>query len=298
MNKFEKIVGDLYLLKVPFSNVWTGVILSTGETDGSGRKVLIDSSNQRERVDDTIVPALAEMGLKLTDVSVLLCTHTHGDHVGGHARIRELAPDVKIYCYDKSLPKMRDPLKYNKAIRAVFPEYSPAPSAGLTGIEPDEVIGDYALVCDRFRLIPAAGHDTDTVCWLDTATGTLVCGDSLQANGTDSQGMALYMDLPSYRATLHRLLDLGADNLITGHDYNPVGISAFGRENVKKYLETCLELVSFYDGFIRAMYACGKSEPEIAEALIDEVHGVRPSYLFLALHTVDSHIREIKKERA
>ena len=102
MNKFEKIVGDLYLLKVPFSNVWTGVILSTGETDGSGRKVLIDSSNQRERVDDTIVPALAEMGLKLTDVSVLLCTHTHGDHIGGHARIRELAPDVKIYCYDKS----------------------------------------------------------------------------------------------------------------------------------------------------------------------------------------------------
>ena len=37
MNKFEKIVGDLYLLKVPFSNVWTGVILSTGESDGSGR---------------------------------------------------------------------------------------------------------------------------------------------------------------------------------------------------------------------------------------------------------------------
>ena len=33
----------------------------------------------------------------------IIVTHTHGDHVGGHARIRELAPSVKIYCYDKSV---------------------------------------------------------------------------------------------------------------------------------------------------------------------------------------------------
>ena len=31
LHKFEKIVGDIYLLQIPFSIVWTGVVLIKGE---------------------------------------------------------------------------------------------------------------------------------------------------------------------------------------------------------------------------------------------------------------------------
>ena len=76
-SRFERVCGDLHVLRVPFGNVWTAVVLAGSKEGGC---VLIDSANCAERVDDTIVPALEKMGLSLSDVRYLLCTHTHGDH--------------------------------------------------------------------------------------------------------------------------------------------------------------------------------------------------------------------------
>ena len=85
MPRFEKVCPGIFLLKVPFSGLWTGVVLVAGEVN-----CLIDSAATADDVDAYILPALEKQGLALSDIDWLLNTHSHGDHIGGHARLMEL----------------------------------------------------------------------------------------------------------------------------------------------------------------------------------------------------------------
>jgi len=293
MTSFERITGDLFLLKVPFGNVWTGIILAGSKEEGY---ILIDSANCSERIDDMLIPALTELGIELSDIKYLLCTHTHGDHVGGHLRIKELAPDIKALCTEEQLPKLRDPLKYSKLIRSVFPEHSPAAPGGLRGIEPDGIIKEGDVIGGRMELILTPGHDSDAVCFFDRVTKTVICGDSLQANGTPSQGIGLYMDLEDYNATLGKLSALNAENLVASHSYTPFGDVVTGKEKVSACLKECEDIKNTYHSIIKRLLGEGKSPVEIVTELTKEVNATLPAYLFLPLYTVTAHIRLIEKE--
>ena len=53
--KFEHVIGNIKLLKVPFGTSWTGVIVVDDE-----KKILIDSAALPEDVDNVIIPALQD----------------------------------------------------------------------------------------------------------------------------------------------------------------------------------------------------------------------------------------------
>ena len=78
MYSFQEIVKDIFVLKTPFSTVWTGITLIRGE-----KNFLIDSGAHAPEM--YLIPALAELGMKITDVDYLLNTHCHGDHITGHS---------------------------------------------------------------------------------------------------------------------------------------------------------------------------------------------------------------------
>ena len=56
MEKFEQVLPDVWLLKVPFGIVWTGVILVRGE-----KTFLIDSSQAQP--EEFLIPALDALGV-------------------------------------------------------------------------------------------------------------------------------------------------------------------------------------------------------------------------------------------
>lgn len=89
---FEKVIGDIYRLKVPFDSLYTSVFLIK-KRQGN---VLIDCATYTSDVDEYIVPSLWNLGLRVTDIQYLILTHKHGDHAGGKERILELCPDIKI----------------------------------------------------------------------------------------------------------------------------------------------------------------------------------------------------------
>lgn len=89
---FNKEIGEVYRLKVPFEDLYTSVFLIRKEQGN----VLVDSATYVRDVDDYIIPALEEMGLSITDIHYLVLTHNHGDHVGGKERLLELVPNIKI----------------------------------------------------------------------------------------------------------------------------------------------------------------------------------------------------------
>jgi len=92
--KFEKEIGEIYRLKTPIDGgeLYTSVFLIKREN----ANVLVDCATTDEDVDEYIVPALAEKGLKLQDINCLIITHDHGDHAGGKDRILQLYPNIKI----------------------------------------------------------------------------------------------------------------------------------------------------------------------------------------------------------
>lgn len=288
MLHFEELYPDIYLLKVPFSGLWTGVLLIKGEEN-----FLIDSGAKDTDVDQHIVPALAELGMDLHSIQWLLNTHSHGDHIGGHARIQNLAT-LKVAAHVSSAPKVADPVPYAIETRTKFPEHSPAPQCYLQGVPVDRVLEDGEVIAGRLQVIHTPGHDDDCVCWYDLKTKTLITGDSLQGNGTPAQGVGFYKNLDQYRSSLRKLQQLPIDNILCGHDYDEIGWNISGADAVRKALQHCEDALTRYHHFILQQYQAGVTDPvELALALI-RTHGcAMPEKLFLALYTVTQHLEQI-----
>lgn len=281
MVEFEKLAENVRRAPVTFPGCWAGVYLVTGQEN-----ILVDTGGCAATVDSDIVPALEKLGMTLKDISWMAMTHIHGDHVGGAARLKELAPWIRTACFEGSAERMRSPRDYSAEIRAAFPGKSAPVPAVLDGVEPDLLLKDGDTLGDLV-LIHTPGHDTDSCSYLDTRTRTLLTGDSLQLNGTVSQGCSLLMDVPGYRETIARLKRMEIDHIACGHPYLPLGADADGKENVKAYLDACEACLHHDEGFVRGMMAAGVTDPDqIAKALIREVGGIEPKYLFLPLYTV------------
>ncbi len=287
MEGFVRLAPDIYRMAVPFPGCWTGVTLVRGKEN-----ILVDSGGMAQTVDENIVPALGELGLTLSDITWLALTHTHGDHVGGAVRMLELNPQLKIAAFEDSYDRVCDPLTYSKAIRAKFPEHSPAAPSSLRGVTPDLLLKDGQKV-GELTLIHTPGHDTDSCCFFDERTGTLITGDSLQLNGTVSQGCALLMDAEGYGKTLLRLRSMKIQNIVCGHPYLPLGADAIGEDSAREYLAACAACDAHDRGFVHGMMAAGYTDAaEIACRLIDEVGGKRPEKLFLPMYTVTQYMQK------
>lgn len=287
---FHKITGDIYLLKTPAGGVWSGIILVNGT-----EKVLIDSGENAAHIDELLIPALHQMGIWPEEIAWLCNTHCHGDHVGGHSRITELA-HPQVAAYKKSVPKLRQPLKYSRLIRAVYPSFSPPAPAVLEGANTDCILEEGDIVAGRLRLIAAPGHDDDCVCFYDIPTRTLISGDSLQGNGTKTQGTALYMDLDAYCSTLDKLMNMDICNIISAHPYLFTGEMAIGKRESVVYMEKCRQITEIYDKYISDRLDEGVKNPEtLAKGLIAYMGNEMPAWLFLALFTVNAHIQSTRK---
>ena len=140
------------------------------------------------------------------------------------------------------------------------------------------------------------GHDEDCICFYDIPTETLICGDSLQGNGTITQGTALYMDLSAYRNTLDKLEKMKICNIVSAHPYLFTGETAKGKQESGLYIKKCRQITDIYEKYIRDRLEEGVKNPaEIAEGLIDYMGNKRPEWLFLPLYTTNAHLQEISK---
>lgn len=286
MYEFKEIVKNIYVMKAPFSIVWTGITLVRGE-----KNFLIDSGAHAP--EEYLIPALNKLGLEITDIDYLLNTHCHGDHITGHNDI-VTKYGIKTATYEGGVKALTDPASNAVRIRTKFPEHSPAPQSWLKGVKPDVILKDGEVLEDRLMVIATPGHDMDCVCWYDIPTKTAITGDSLQGNGTPTQGVGFYQSLDAYESSMKKLYAYDIENLILGHEYDGLGDFILGKDNVKHALDTCLEYTEKYGKLIASYVSEGMTDnAEIAKRLINEVGCGMPEKLFLPLYTVTEHRKKL-----
>ena len=97
--KFVEEVAGVYRLRIPFEDLYTSVFLIRTEQGNA----LVDSGTYASDVTEYIVPALKELGLRLSDVRYLIFTHQHGDHTGGRENLLVLAPTLEVVQEQRAL---------------------------------------------------------------------------------------------------------------------------------------------------------------------------------------------------
>ena len=291
---FEELASGLYVLRAPFSTIWSAVYFVRGEEN-----VLVDSCVDDDAVNDCIIPALAEIGVQPEDVKYLINTHAHKDHAGGNGRFVERS-GCTLVAYETCADKLRNPLVYNRATRAVWPEYSPAPATYIPADEPGLIVSDGQMLGDRLRVYYAPGHDTECIMLHDVKTNSLLTGDSLQGFGmlgVDGAGLAFYKDLPGYRYTINKARELDVENIVAGHDFSPMGYLAKGKAEVKRFLDLCEQATLLYDTLVQRKLDAGVTDvAEIARYALNSVGAEEPPFLFMTMYTVAGHIKELKAE--
>jgi glyoxylase-like metal-dependent hydrolase (beta-lactamase superfamily II) len=193
--------------------------------------VLLDSGVARTP-DASLRAELAEAGLRIEDIGLVVNSHAHPDHMGGNGRLREIA----------------DPVFAAPAAEAAWLEdndrvlrelWDPNPDAyTLRGAQRAEVI---AQLGERVRIdrllrdgdeipfgaaaltvVTTSGHSPGHIAVLDRGRGVLFTFDDVQGAGLPIAGTGLtlaplYHDVERYLHGLHRLRGLEFDVMVPAH---------------------------------------------------------------------------------
>jgi len=170
-----------------------------------GRLVLVDTS-----VDDTakdIFSWLRKNGRAPGDVTSVIVTHTHPDHVFGLKAVKSRAPGAKVAAG-------KDEAEY-VARTKVYPG-PPGPQRH------DAVPVDVALVdgqsYEGFLVIATPGHTPGHISLLDKERKLLVAGDALNNEKALGPMPDQYnIDPKQHRASIKKLANYEFETLIVGH---------------------------------------------------------------------------------
>lgn len=82
----------MYRLRIPFEDLYTSVFLIQADMG----YVLVDCATNAEAVDQWVEPALNNLGIAFSDLTCVVVTHGHSDHVGGLEYILRKKPGMKV----------------------------------------------------------------------------------------------------------------------------------------------------------------------------------------------------------
>jgi glyoxylase-like metal-dependent hydrolase (beta-lactamase superfamily II) len=240
------------------------------------RRLLLDAGCA-STVEEFIVPFLDGLGLKPSDLDVLLVTHSDLDHQGGAALLKRANPSLWVTCGVLDVPLVSDP---DALVARRYQAY-----AELHGLEPDagtlawmrresgEPVGvdvgwsggeRLALGPNwTVRILHVPGHSVGHVAVYDERSGALFSGDCLQGSvylGLDGTRKLC----PTYTHVDDYLATAGLVESLAPRELHGCHWPAARGDEVAAFIAETRDYVDHIDGLVRACL----SEPLTLEALI------------------------------
>jgi glyoxylase-like metal-dependent hydrolase (beta-lactamase superfamily II) len=134
-----------------------------------------------------ILEAVNRLGHDIRKLSYIIPTHVHPDHAGGAGLLARQLPQTKVVAHPRAARVLADPFILERLMQGFklifgddakerFGEMLPIAEERFLTVEDGESI---PLGQRELKVIHTPGHDPNHLCFLDTKTRGLFCGDAL-----------------------------------------------------------------------------------------------------------------------
>lgn len=235
---------------------------------------LIDAGVTMDACWEHLQATLSANGLKVEDITEIIITHNHEDHVGLINRIQEIK-SVPIYAHEEAVIRLnRDKDYFNMRLTFFEQLYREMDcgEAGTTYIkkladtikkrENDRIIGTIIPIKDNdiisgLRVIETPGHSPDHIVLLEESQKILFSGDHLVGHISsnaiiepDTEGKRI-QTVSHYVNSLNKCLSLDMDKAYAGHgDVIPDPKTLLEHRIKRIYEKSDLVLQYIQDGFV------------------------------------------------
>lgn len=206
----------------------------TGITSGylirSSKPCLIETGTARSA--ETVVQALAELGIGPDDLATIVVTHIHLDHAGGVGDLAEAYPQAQVVVHERGARHLVDPSRlvasahrvFGADMDRLFGDLRPTPAERVVVLRDTGSVdlGDGRRL-DAFH---NPGHASHHVGLVDTETGDLYTGDAAGVYIPDTADVRPATPPPDFDldltlSSLARMKAVGAKRLLFSH-FGPV----------------------------------------------------------------------------
>lgn len=254
-----QIAPGIHQLATDYPHV-CGLPLWLHVIDAGSELVLLDAGIA-STPEAATAPELAALGLGLGDLTLVVNSHAHPDHMGGnavlkkHSGARFAAPALEAGWLEDNERLLTELWGTDPAAL----DLSDGERTEILGMLDDRVRVDILLrdgdqlPADRgLRVVTTSGHSPGHIAVLDEPSRTLFTFDDVQGRGRpflDSETWLapLYTSVNQYVDGLNRLLELDFDALVPSHG-DPLDAAAGRRRIIES-----VEWVSDVDGFTRQL---------------------------------------------
>jgi glyoxylase-like metal-dependent hydrolase (beta-lactamase superfamily II) len=134
-----------------------------------------------------ILEAVGKLGYDIRKLSYIIPTHVHIDHAGGVGLLARQLPQTKVVAHSRAVKVLSNPSVLERLMQGFmqvfgddaqerFGEMLPIAEERFVSVED----GDSIPLGEReLKVIHTPGHDPNHLCFLDTKSRGLFCGDAL-----------------------------------------------------------------------------------------------------------------------
>lgn len=188
-----------------------------------GKIALVDTGTRR--AEDLIRRGLRELGKEVQDISVLLLTHHHADHIGtAGVWKREAHAEVDLHRLDVPVAAHRERRRSHgvrmsmKVVAAFMGFFSPL--LRVPPLETDRVLegGEVLDVLGwPIEVVPAPGHTLGSCAFHVRDAGILFAGDAVNGRRGTAEPPIVMEDVAAAMDSYGKMTSLGARLLLPGH---------------------------------------------------------------------------------
>jgi glyoxylase-like metal-dependent hydrolase (beta-lactamase superfamily II) len=251
-----------------------------------GSKTALIDAGPDQSPDKVIAPALKKLGMALTDIDLIVNTHSHSDHSGGDAKLKKASNASILIHTDEAIFLEDHGLTFDQ-------HWAPTVEAikGKTYIEQEKkhFIEEIArpgssVIADRrlkdndiielgegldMKVIHLPGHSPGSVGYYLEAEGIIFAGNATQGVCKRDGGLPIIDDLAAYEKSLERLQKMPLKVIALSHRY--LGFTGprshlWRGEEIKKFLEAC------WDFTLRLREAAKIVAPDFSKRSFHEVY--------------------------